>query len=123
MTCPICREEHEPDRRLNYDGYGINSCGMYRNRIVTFSGTPRDVVAVLGPLFAASPAMLEELQRVADEVTDALSNMPYLFPSMGVEANLTPEMRSWRSKFRATRLRLTEIINKARPTERPKPED
>lgn len=53
--CPICREHHETDRGLSYDGKGINACGMYRNRLATFqSNAPEH----LGPLFAAAPELL-----------------------------------------------------------------
>lgn len=33
--CEICREIHGPDRGLSFDGKGINSCGMYRSRLLT----------------------------------------------------------------------------------------
>ena len=61
-SCPICREKHEP-RSLSYDGKGINACGMYRSRLATFEN---DAPEHLGPLFAASPRMLEALEWVAD---------------------------------------------------------
>lgn len=48
-------------RTLSYDGRGINSCGMYRNRIATFQHSD-DVARELGPKFAAAPAMYEALQ-------------------------------------------------------------
>lgn len=52
--CPICREEHEP-RGLSFDGKGVNSCGMYRTRLATFS---KNAPEHLGPLFAAAPKLL-----------------------------------------------------------------
>ena len=59
--CPICRERHEANRSLSYDGRGINSCGMYRNRIATFQHSD-DVARELGPKFAAALALYEALQ-------------------------------------------------------------
>lgn len=57
-TCPICREEHTP-RPLSFDGCGVNSCGMYRDRLATFAhGAPRH----LGPLFAAAPELADTLR-------------------------------------------------------------
>jgi hypothetical protein len=52
--CPICREIHAP-RGLCYDGMGVNSCGMYRERIATI---PHEY-AFLGPVFASAPQLLE----------------------------------------------------------------
>lgn len=61
QPCPICREEHEP-RSLSFDGVGVNSCGMYRSRLTTFSkNAPREV---LGPMFAAAPMMLAVLKSI-----------------------------------------------------------
>ena len=58
--CPICRENHAQGRSLSYDGKGINSCGMYRNRIAKFQD--HDIAEELGPKFAAAPAMYEALK-------------------------------------------------------------
>ena len=62
--CPICRENHAQGRSLSYDGKGINSCGMYRNRIAKFQD--HDIAEELGPKFAAAPAMYEALKAVLD---------------------------------------------------------
>ena len=62
--CPICREKHEPERGLSYDGCGINSCGTYRDRLATFSDKRGLTSGLLGPMFAAAPVMLEALKAV-----------------------------------------------------------
>lgn len=64
--CPICREEHEP-RPLSFDGWGVNSCGMYRSRLATFAPEPHreGVAAILGRLFAVAPEMLDGLKAAA----------------------------------------------------------
>ena len=57
--CPICRENHE-ERGLSFDGKGVNGCGIYRTRLATFtSGCTDDTTAMLGPLFAAAPDLLQ----------------------------------------------------------------
>lgn len=67
-TCPICREEHEQDRGLSFDGKGVNSCGMYRTRIATFtSGATDDDTRRLGPLFAAAPELYQALASIEND--------------------------------------------------------
>ena len=57
--CPYCRESHEP-KPLSYDGFGINSCGMYADRIATFSkSVPEPMRKELGHLWKAAPDLLE----------------------------------------------------------------
>ena len=57
--CPICREVHDPERGLSYDGCGINSCGTYRDRLATFGKSVDGLTSgLLGPMFAASPALV-----------------------------------------------------------------
>ena len=65
LGCTICREQHMVSRTLSYDGRGINSCGMYRNRIATFQHSD-DVARELGPKFAAAPAMYEAIKQVIE---------------------------------------------------------
>ena len=59
-ACPICREIHGSDRGLSFDGKGVNSCGMYRERLATLQP---DCPEALGRLFAEAPAMLALLER------------------------------------------------------------
>lgn len=63
-ACPICRENHEPERGLSFDGLGINSCGMYRERIATFNRNNLDVAKTLGETFANAPSTLAERDRL-----------------------------------------------------------
>lgn len=68
--CPQCREIHTP-RAFSYDGFGVNSCGMYRGRLATFSQSMPDAQRKeLGALWVAAPAMLEAL-RGCERVTKA----------------------------------------------------
>lgn len=75
-TCPICRERHDETRRLSFDGKGINSCGSYRSRLATFQNptTERDLMAYLGPIFAAAPALLSACE--AAETVARLAEFP-----------------------------------------------
>jgi hypothetical protein len=59
-TCKICREVHE-HRGLSFDGHGVNSCSMYRNRIATFQPDWKN--SDLGKLFAAAPELLKALRQ------------------------------------------------------------
>jgi len=68
-TCPICREEHEP-RGLAYDGRGVNSCGMYRDRIATIQNEYHH----LGPTLAAAPELLAALKAIVKEHHNDLWN-------------------------------------------------
>jgi hypothetical protein len=66
-VCQVCRERHDPAVDLSFDGKGINSCGMYRTRLATFtSGCSDDIVALLGPLFESSFKLLAVAHRVLD---------------------------------------------------------
>jgi len=59
IHCEICREQHDEERGLSFDGVGVNGCDKYRSRIATFvSEAPKH----LGPLFALSPELLDALQ-------------------------------------------------------------
>jgi len=59
--CPICGEQHDADRTLSYDGHGINSCGLYRERLATFEPrTPEHLRRVA----AAAPEMLAMLKAI-----------------------------------------------------------
>jgi hypothetical protein len=62
--CPICHEHHDETRSLSFDGFGINSCGKYRERLATFTDAGK-AAAHLGPIFAAGPEMLEALMSAA----------------------------------------------------------
>lgn len=67
-ACPICRERHPARRRLHYDGFGVNSCGMYRARLATFPAYAREdgTADTLGPLFAMAPQLLDALKDQHD---------------------------------------------------------
>lgn len=67
--CPVCREEHEP-RSLTYDGRGVNSCGMYRERIATIP----DAYSHLGPTFAAALELRETCKALHDALSDILED-------------------------------------------------
>jgi hypothetical protein len=87
--CPICRENHEPDRRLSFDGKGINSCGMYRNRIATFGNN--DQAQLLGPVFAAAPELLKQARialRYLQESEMIVNRMGTPYPN-GLEDAIT----------------------------------
>jgi hypothetical protein len=71
-ACPICREEHHPARTLTFDGVGVNSCGLYRERIATL----RDEHRQLGPLFASAPEMLQALEFSAELIKLAREYFP-----------------------------------------------
>lgn len=58
--CPHCREQHGAERTLTFDGYGINSCGMYRSRVATLEKDFRD--GDLGYQMAAGPSLHQALK-------------------------------------------------------------
>ena len=64
IDCKVCEESHEPSRGLSFDGRGINSCGIYRQRIATFEPERES----LGDVFAAAPEMLEALKDIYSEL-------------------------------------------------------
>jgi hypothetical protein len=70
-TCFICREVHER-RALNYDGRGINSCGMYRSRIATLTQDYQH----LGPMLAAAPDLIQERNTLWDALSEILESVP-----------------------------------------------
>lgn len=60
--CPYCRENHEP-RPLSFDGFGINSCGIYRDRLATFAtGQDETTRKALATLWIAAPDLLKVLK-------------------------------------------------------------
>jgi len=62
-ACPVCRELHDPDRGLHFDGKGVNSCGTYRVPLAKLTETcPPE----LGPVFAAAPKMLAALREMLE---------------------------------------------------------
>ncbi len=63
-ACPICREQHGPERSLSFDGKGVNDCGIYRARVATFTKDAN--TEALGNLFAAAPEMLKALLHIRD---------------------------------------------------------
>lgn len=67
MTCPICNENHDPNRPLSFDGFGVNLCGEGRSR---FASVPRHHLShpwtdQLGELMAAAPRMHAALLDIA----------------------------------------------------------
>ena len=54
MLCKHCNEEHEPERGLDFDGFGVNLCDMYRSRLATFTTSYRG--RRFGQLFSAELA-------------------------------------------------------------------
>lgn len=64
--CPICREIHEPTRGLSFDGQGVNSCGMYRNRLATMTDLGKQ--CGIGPDLARAwliPELVAALREIA----------------------------------------------------------
>ena len=60
--CKYCRENHEP-RPLLFDGFGINACGNYWERLATFSkGVDEPTRKVLADLWIAAPELSEALK-------------------------------------------------------------
>ncbi len=80
--CEHCRENHEPGRGFSFDGHGINSCDMYRSRIVTFQKNASiSDRQKYGLMFAHAPETtaalrecLEALRGVADLYADDFKN-------------------------------------------------
>jgi hypothetical protein len=59
--------EHTPDRPvLSFDGRGINGPTKYRERVATFASDK--VAKEWGPLFAAAPKLLTELELLLADV-------------------------------------------------------
>lgn len=66
--CPICRENHDPARGLSWDGMGLNSCGMYRDRIATFQPDYRQHGAAIARAVNSHDAMRRALAELLAEI-------------------------------------------------------
>ena len=88
-TCPICRETHDATRGLSYDTHGINSCGIYRSRLATF--TPDAPKEILGPLFEVAPELLDLLTESLVYVEDNLDSTHF---KKGVVKSLSQRIRA-----------------------------
>ena len=92
--CPICRESHEPGRGLSYDGCGINSCGMYRDRIATFTDKRGLTAGLLGPMFAEAPSLLAALEGLLDAISDLGDEARETFDEKAVEAAIAAQRKA-----------------------------
>lgn len=68
QPCPICREIHDPARGLSLDGKGLNSCGMYRDRIATFQPDYRQHGAAIARAVNSHDAMRRALAELLAEI-------------------------------------------------------
>lgn len=73
LPCSICRELHSDDRTLSYDGRGVNSCGMYRDRIATIPDEYRH----LGPVLSMAPQLLESVESLLKWAIEANNRIKY----------------------------------------------